>query len=256
MVPPATLQENLRLKFGAAGNIGWSPRQRQRFGYFTPDEVYEALMLHLVGPETEWLDVGCGRALFPSNPGLAELLSQRCRFLAGLDPSDNIQLNPYVHEKAQCLLEEYGTARRFDLISLRMVAEHIADPHSAIAALARLVKPGGQVVIYTVSKWSPAALLAAATPMAVHHAVKAALWRTAPEDTFPTTYLMNTRATLAGLFAAAGFREQDFARLDDCRSLARWPVTSWLELATWRGLRSVGLGYPEACLLGVYRRAE
>ena len=73
----------------------------------------------------------------------------------------------------------FRTERTYDLITLRMVAEHIAHPRDAVAALARLAKPGGRVVVYTVWKWSPASIAAAVTPMAVHHRLKKLLWDTA-----------------------------------------------------------------------------
>jgi SAM-dependent methyltransferase len=251
----AARREAVRLRIDASSGPGWSPQLRQRFGYFTPDESYEALMLTLVNETTAWLDVGCGHQLFPGNQALARLLADRCRLLVGLDPDDNIDRNLFVHERAKCMLEDYRTDHRFDLISMRMVAEHVTDPEGAVAALARLTKPGGLVVIYTVSKWSPASLMAAATPMAVHHALKKLLWEAAPEDTFPTAYRMNTRGTLKSLFARGGFTEERFLRLDDCRSFARWPATQRAELMLWRGFRALGIPYPEACLLGVYRKA-
>lgn len=248
------LPEVCRLKFDGSPNVGWSPRIRQQFGYFTPDEWYQATLLHLVDGDTEWLDVGCGRDLFASNEPLARLLAGRCRLLVGIDPSDNIDSNELVHERAKCMLEDYHPGRQFDLVSLRMVAEHITDPQAAVAALGRLTRPGGRVVIYTVSKWSPASIAAALTPMAVHHAVKRYLWEAAPEDTFPTAYRMNTRPALRRLFSAAGFAEESFLYLDDCRSLARWPLTLRLELMARGALRRIGLPYPETCLLGIYRR--
>lgn len=242
------------MKLSGSASHGWSPRLRQRFGYFTPDEWYEATLSRLVGPTTEWLDVGCGHALFPSNPTLAETLAKRARLLVGLDPSDNIDANILVHEKAKCLLEEYDTGRSFDLITMRMVAEHITEPGAAVDALARLTRPGGAVVIYTVSKWTPAAMAAAVTPLALHHIAKSVLWGADPKDTFPTVYRMNTRRVLRDLLARGGFAEEQFFYLDDCRSFARWQVTATLELGLWRALRAVGLAYPELCLLGIYRR--
>ena len=95
-----------------------------------------------------------------------------------------------------------------DLITMRMVAEHIATPEATVAALAELLRSGGHVILYTVRKWSPAAVAAALTPMAVHHSVKRVLWDTAERDTFPTYYRMNTRATLRRLFEANGFIEE------------------------------------------------
>jgi hypothetical protein len=65
---------------------------------------------------------------------------------------------------------------------------------------------------------------------------------------------MNTRRQLARLFSAAGFREAHFAYLDDCRLLARFRFLNLCELAAWRLWKTLGLKYPENCLLGVYER--
>jgi SAM-dependent methyltransferase len=248
------IEQVLTLKYGPPERMGWGPRLRRRFGYHTPDDRYEALLFDLIDADTAWLDVGCGRTVFPSNPQGAALLAGRCRLLVGLDPSDNVRDNPLLHERAQCLLQDYRTERRFELITLRMVAEHIEEPKVALAALARLAKPGGRVVIYTVEALSPATILSALTPIGVHHAVKKFLWKTEERDTFPTAYKMNTRRALRRLFQAAGFREESFRHLDDCRSFARWRWANTAELVAWRCLNAVGLRYPEACILGTYRR--
>lgn len=123
-----------------------------------------------------------------------------------------------------------------------------------VGKLGRVVLPGGKVVIYTVSRWSPVTVLSGATPIAVHHWAKRILWRTREEDTFPVRYLMNTRARLIELFGIAGFRCSDFRRLDDCRTLGRWKPTATAELMARSTLKGVGLGYPEACLLGVFEK--
>jgi SAM-dependent methyltransferase len=249
----ASLSAVLKLKYGPLEKTGWGPRLRSRFGYQTPDDWYEATLFQSVTKATVWLDVGCGRFLLGSNHPTAKMLAERCRHLVGLDPSDNIDDNPYVHERAKSTLEAYQTDRQFDLITLRMVAEHICNPEAAVAALSRLTKPGGQVVIYTISKWSPASLVAAATPMSVHHAAKHWLWRTEERDTYPIAYKMNTRGTLRRLFAKEGFREEWFRYLDDCRSFQRWKISNIIELSLWKILHKIGVGYPEACILAIYR---
>jgi SAM-dependent methyltransferase len=246
--------ELVTVKYGNIAEGGWGPRLRRRFGYCTPDDWYEATLCRLVNAETEWLDVGCGRAIFPSNVPTAVMLAERCRLLAGVDPSDNVDENPLIQERAKCLLQDYRTERTFDLITLRMVAEHITDPPAATAALSRLTKPGGLVVIYTVHKWSPVSLISAMTPMAVHHRAKKYLWEAEEKDTFPTAYRMNTRATLHRLFRAGGFTEENFRYLADTRSTLRFKKLNTFELWAWRTLRSLGLPYPESCLLGIYRK--
>jgi 2-polyprenyl-3-methyl-5-hydroxy-6-metoxy-1,4-benzoquinol methylase len=247
-------QEVFRLKAPDSGKLGWSPKLRSQFGYYTPDEWYEATLFSLIDEQTDWLDVGCGHRVFPSNPRLADVLASRCRSLTGVDPDDSITTNRWLHQYKQCRLEDFDTDRRFDLISLRMVAEHIANPVAAAATLSRLARDGGRVVIYTVSKWAPASLVAAATPIAVHHMVKGFLWGSSPEDTFPTVYRMNTRKRLDELFGSQGFVEENFLYLNDCRAFSGWRFGAIVEMSCERVLRRIGIPYPEVCLLGVYRK--
>jgi 2-polyprenyl-3-methyl-5-hydroxy-6-metoxy-1,4-benzoquinol methylase len=250
------MQELFEVKHGSVDKTGWSPRLRRQFGYFTPDDYYEAVVESLVDGNTEWLDVGGGSAIFPSNPKLSHILADRCKRLVVVDPSGNINDNPFAHERYQRLLEEFSdSSGQFTLITARMVVEHVTHPQRFVTKLSQLLKPGGKAVIYTVNLWSPGAIISSYTPMAFHHFAKSLLWDAEEKDTFPVAYLMNTRSRLNRLFTAAGFREIAFHRLDDCRTLGRWKPLLTLELTLWKALRSVGLGYLESCLLGVYERS-
>jgi len=252
---PTELKAFFRIKHGDPRTTGWSPALRHNFGYFTPDDVYEATIAGLVTPGCRWIDVGGGRDVFPSNPKLAQQLADRCGHLLGLDPSDTIHENPFAHRRVQSMLEDFTSYELFDLATMRMVAEHIANPTSAVAALARLVRPGGKVVVLTVNQWSPVTVASWLVPFGLHHPVKSLLWQTEEKDTYPVVYRMNTRSQLGRLFTAHGFRESHFAYLDDCRTFHRFRWLHRAELMLWKGLRTVGLRYPETCLLGVYERA-
>jgi SAM-dependent methyltransferase len=251
---PDQLAALFRAKYGEPGSTGPSPGRRLRYRYYTPDDVYEALVASLVTPGCRWLDVGGGRDVFPSNPKLATELATRAGLLVGVDPSPNVHDNTFAHRKVQAFIEDFAADEPFDLLTLRMVAEHITKPDAAVAAIARLTKPGGRVVVYTVNRLTPVAAAAWAVPFRFHHAVKTAVWRTEEKDTFPVAYRMNTRGDLRSLFTAHGFREAAFAYLDDCRTLARFRVLNHAELLARSALRAVGLRYPENCLLGVYER--
>ena len=111
-------------------------------------------------------------------------------------------------------------------------------------------------MVYTVNKRTPAALIAASTPMSVHYKAQKFLWSTEERDVFPVFYRMNTRKGLTGVFQRHGFREEHFEYLDDCRSLTRWEIAFSAEILTAKLLRSIGLRYPENCLLGIYVREE
>lgn len=190
--------------------------------------------------------------IFPSNPALAGSLSARCARLVGVDESDNIRDNPYIHAYQQVYLEDFKTDEAFDLITFRMVAEHVRDPDSLATALARLLAPGGKIVIYTVHRWSPVSIVALLTPMAVHHAIKAMIWGVEQRDTFPVEYRMNTRRDLSRLFTRHGFEEKSFRLLSDCRTFQKWRWTNFLELTACKFLEALGLRYPEVCVLATY----
>jgi 2-polyprenyl-3-methyl-5-hydroxy-6-metoxy-1,4-benzoquinol methylase len=251
----ARLVNLFELKHQSASQRGWSIRLRRRFGYFTPDEYYEGVVDSLIDRNTEWLDVGGGSAVFPGNPKLARILADRCKRLVAVDPSCNINENPFAHERHQTILEQFDSgSRQFPIVTARMVVEHVAHPEQFVAKLSEVVKPGGKAVVYTVSRWSPMTILSGCTPISVHHFAKRLLWGVDEKDTFDVTYLMNTRSRLLQLFEGCGFREIHFRRLDDCRTLAKWKASFFAELVAWKSLRSLGFSYPEACLLGVYER--
>lgn len=254
VVSRAELLELFDLKYRGSGELGSDPARRLRFDYFNPDDYYEAYLRRLVTSQTRWLDVGCGRDLFPSNRALAAELSARAHLLVGVDPDATIQENGFVHRKVQGMVQDLPADQRFDLVTLRMVAEHVAEPRDLLDTLARLVVAGGRVVIYTINRWSPVPLVTALTPFALHQPIKRILWRTEAKDTFPTTYKMNTRVELTALCAASGFDEEGFWYLDDCRSLQRFRLLNVLELRLRSALHRLRFRYPETCLLGSYRR--
>lgn len=248
------LSEIFQIRYGNLSGVGWAPRMRWWFNYFTPDEYYEAVLDKLVAPGSRWLDVGCGRNVFPGNSNLAQILAKRCERLVGLDPDETLEENTFVHQRIKATLEEFQSDCAYDVVTLRMVAEHIADPSRAVSSLSRLTKPGSKVVIYTVNRNSPVSIISWWTPFALHDPIKRIFWGTEEKDTFPVWYRMNTRKELGVVFGQWGFKESSFAYLDDCRTLAGFRATLLLELCSWRVLHAIGLRYPENCLLGVYER--
>lgn len=255
MIAAQDLQQQFRLKHGDPATTGWSPRRRFKFGYYQPADHYEALVTKLVTAETEWIDIGGGNALFPDNQPLSNLLAQRARRLVVVDPSDNLDTNPFPHERAKCLIEEYQTHDQFDLATFRMVAEHVTHPEAVVGALNRLLRPHGTVVIFTVNRWSPVTVVSSLFPFWLHHPIKKLFWDGDEEDTFPTAYKMNTREQLKSVFAAGGFTERYFAYVDDLSVFGRFKTLNYVELSAWKALQRLSMRYPENCLLGVYEKA-
>ena len=162
------LDAGFRLKYGDPEKTGWSPAMRYKAGYYNPDDVHEVMMDKLVTADTNWLDLGCGRNVFPSNEKLAWQLSKRCQHFTGVDPDETILENEYAHETFQGFLGDYQSTRKYNVISLRMVAEHVDDPDALIRDIAANAAPGCLVVIYTVNKYSPVPLVTSLVPFALH----------------------------------------------------------------------------------------
>ena len=241
---------------GDPASHGWRVRMRHWFGYYATQAWYEAVVDRLVTENSKWIDVGGGKSVFPYNVKLSEELAGRCELLVGVDPSDNINENTVVHQRVQSTIEDFHSEHLFDVATLRMVAEHIESPEPAVESLARLIKPGGHVVIITPHRWSPVSMVASLTPNRWHSFFTHLLWKTKDEDVFPTCYKMNTRKRLQKLFGDHGFQEVGFRHLANCATFHRFRLTCFGELCLWRCLRSLGLHYPENDLLGVYQRVE
>jgi SAM-dependent methyltransferase len=251
-VDPAALQRLTAAKYGDPPS-GWGPALRRRLGYYTPEEVYESVLDRLVATGCRWLDVGGGRNPLPANRALAQELSQRAT-LVGVDPDPAIQENPFAHVRVQGRVEELEAAE-FDVITARMVVEHVANPGTFVKALRRLCARDGVVVIYTVNRWAPVSIASLLIPFSFHQRIINFLWGPGRE-TFPVEYRMNTRGELSALMRGAGFEETTFTYLDDCRTFGRFQFANRLELLLWKSLKALGLRYPESCLLGVYRRVD
>lgn len=233
---------------------GWGPRIRQDFSYYTPDDYYQASIISLLKRGDKWLDIGCGRDIFPSNWRLAKLLASRAKEVAGVDPDRNVLDNELLDRKYLGFTDAVKEENYYDLITLRMVAEHVADPEELIRQIDRVAANGAHVIIYTIYKWSPVPIITKLTPFWAHHAPKRFFWNVEERDTFPVEYKMNTQSALQNLFSGTRFTNTHFMYLDDCRTLAGFKAGLYLELFVRKILNFFRLHYPELCILSVYKK--
>jgi Methyltransferase domain len=236
---------------------GWRVRVRKWFRYHKPDAYYQATVAKLVTEQSDWIDVGGGKTLFPGNPELSRILANRCHSLVGVDPSNNILQNTLVHERFQGVLEDFSCEQKKHIATLRMVAEHVEEPARFASALARLIMKDGYVVLLTPYRWSPVAILSSLIPNRLH-AFFIKILPVSParkeEDIFPTHYRMNTPPRLRKIFEEAGFQEVALVYLDDCVVLQRFRITFLMEMIFWKVLNRLGISYPEKNILAIFKR--
>jgi 2-polyprenyl-6-hydroxyphenyl methylase/3-demethylubiquinone-9 3-methyltransferase len=109
------------------------------------------------------LDVGCGAGL------LCEPLADRGAKVVGIDATTrNIEIARWhavqsnlLIDYRHCLTEDVKqTGQRFDVVLNTEVVEHVTDPHRLLADCSKLVKPGGIMIVATLSRTLKSYLLA------------------------------------------------------------------------------------------------
>ena len=144
------------LKFDAAASRWWDPD-----GEFRPLHDLNPARLDYIEARAglggrRVLDVGCGGGL------LAEGMARRGARVTGIDLSPGALEVARLHaldggvsvDYRQVAAEEladtdHGT---FDLVTCLEMLEHVPDPGQVIQAIARLVRPGGDVVCSTINR--------------------------------------------------------------------------------------------------------
>ncbi|WP_434223246.1 bifunctional 2-polyprenyl-6-hydroxyphenol methylase/3-demethylubiquinol 3-O-methyltransferase UbiG [Sinimarinibacterium thermocellulolyticum] len=102
------------------------------------------------------VDVGCGGGL------LAEALAREGAQVLGIDMAAEVLEVARAHARQAGVALEYRQTSaerladdepgRFDLVCCLEMLEHVPDPASVVAACARLVRPGGDVVFSTIHR--------------------------------------------------------------------------------------------------------
>ena len=162
-------------------------------------EIYGRLVRRYVNKDIKWLDVGCGwRILGKDLESIEDDLVENTGVVVGCDLTFT-SLNK--HRNIQNLvlasadnLPFYDAS--FDLITCNMVLEHLKDPAKTLCEMARVLSPGGQLIIHTPNLLNYAVFL--------NHTVARRLPRNfvlrlitlaenrRKEDVFPTFYRANT----------------------------------------------------------------
>ena len=172
--------------------------------------LYEGVLADYVSPKTVWIDAGCGHRVLPNWRAESERdLVGRARVALGCDVDvaairvhrslKNRVISDLVH-----LPFKSGTVT---LITLNMVAEHLDYPQPVFGEFARVLAPGGDILVHTPFRWSYFAIVSALTPQFIKSKIGRMLDDRPVHDYYPVRYRCNTPRRLRTLFGQAGLRE-------------------------------------------------
>ena len=173
-------------------------------------EAYANLISEHLSPHTVWLDAGCGSRLLEDDMEPVEnWLASHCKTIVGMDVSATSNRN--IRSLIQGSLYDLPFAdNSFDLITCRMVVEHLAQPRHAFSESARCLRPGGAIVVITPNLLNYAILgNAVATrmlPEKLRLRIVHASDSRADKDIFPVLYRANTMPRLVQSLNASGLQ--------------------------------------------------
>lgn len=166
-------------------------------------EAYASLVAEHLSPQTVWLDAGCGSRLLENDMDpLEDWLANHCKSIVGMDFSatSNRSIKSLVRGS---LYHMPFADNSLDLITCRMVVEHLDKPQEAFIEVARCLRPGGAFIVITPNLLNYAifgnAVASKVLPEKLRIRIVHASDARADEDIFPVRYKANTMHRLIHL---------------------------------------------------------
>ncbi len=165
-------------------------------------ERYHDLVAELVTPQTRLLELGCGGMSLAAEP------ISRAGWRMGIDLDlPGLRENDLLPHLA---LADGGAIpladASVDLIVSQWVVEHLEQPAQVFGEMARVLRPGGSIVLFTTNAWNYVPLLSRVVSGKVQSWLIETLLRRPDKESFPTFYRANSRQTLERLAQASGLQ--------------------------------------------------
>jgi SAM-dependent methyltransferase len=173
--------------------------------------TYARLIDSVLTPQTRWLDAGGGHQILEvTAPDLELTMVRRARLTVCCDRVvDAIAKHRSIRAGVGATLDHLPfRSASLDLITLNNVAEHLEHPREVLSEFARVLAPGGRVIIHTPNVASYPVRIAEVGRRILPKPFIMKLIRymdfREEEDVFPTFYRVNTDRDLKASAAEAG----------------------------------------------------
>jgi len=166
-----------------------------------PPSPFDVRYRALAPSATRILDLGAGRGAAER-----ERVGPMTTLVVGADPTRAVASNPWVDQAVLCAGEQLPFVDdTFDVCVMRWVAEHLAEPEATFRETARVLSPGGRLLILTPNLFFYAYVLAAIIPNRLHPWLVRLTSGREERDVFRTFYRANTPRRIRQLLFNAGF---------------------------------------------------
>ncbi|MBN1291487.1 MAG: methyltransferase domain-containing protein [Candidatus Latescibacteria bacterium] len=169
-------------------------------------KIYDGILKRLTGPETKWLDGGCG-----NNIAIEEF---PCKI--------NIGMDVYRHPNALHTAPNHLVlgnmenipfkSNSFTLITLNTVAEHFQQPDLILKEIHRVLCPGGYLLIHTTNKHSPLIMMGNLVPERLRMKLLKKGFGAHEPDVFKAYHKLNSIAALKNI---PGFELKELYSIQD-----------------------------------------
>ncbi len=170
--------------------------------------LYEEVLKENVGPETTWLDLGCGHQVLPFwREEEEKRLVGNCKMIVGMDYDlPSLRKHRSISRKLKGDITDLPFKdRSFDLVTANMVVEHLAAPDQQFKEVSRVLKPGGVFIFHTPNALGYPSIMTRLVPGVLKDKLIYLLDGREEEDIFDVHYKANTRKAIDSLSRAAGF---------------------------------------------------
>ncbi|SRR6266566_3390693 len=178
-------------------------------------EIYGTLVRRHVNKETKWLDVGCGhRILGRDLEPIEDDLIANAGVVVGCDLAfDSLIKHRNIHNLLVASADNLPFPEStFNLVTCNMVVEHLDNPAKTFCELARVLSPGGQLIIHTPNLLNYAVFLnhTVARRLPRDFVLRLIKWaeNRKKEDVFRTFYRANTVHRLSQICGRFDLKEE------------------------------------------------
>lgn len=233
-------------------NAAKSLQEKYYSGFQSPFSYFNEILVKYVDNNSVVFHLGCG-----ADQSIG--LRGNSKFVIGID------LDPWIYRNQDIDSGSFGDICTLpfknefvDLVISRWVLEHLKYPERSIHEAARVLKPGGRLILLTPNQFHYAGFITWITPHKLQKLFVKHLLKDSPDEVFPTYYRANTIHRLRYLMDEAGLFEEKVEMLEGAPALLSFSPFTYLAGVAYERLvnRYAILSGFRSAILAIFRKSK